>query len=51
MLAREITNLACLRLGRIAGRLLAALGGVQVSEGAGAVAVGGNRGVMDVVDC
>ena len=51
MLASEITDLARLGLGRIAGRLLAALGGVQVSEGAGAVAVSGNRGVVDVVDC
>ena len=51
MLAREITDLAGLRLSRVARRLFAALVWVQVSEGTRAVAVGGDRRVVDVVDC
>lgn len=49
VLAAEITDLAGLRLGRIAERVFAALVGVEMGEGAGAVAVGGNGLVVDVV--
>ena len=48
--ACKITDLACLGLGGVARGFFAALVGVQVGEGAGAVAVGGNGGVVDVVD-
>ncbi len=51
MFAREITDLACLGLGRVTRRLLAALVGVQVSEGASAVAVSRDGLVVNVVYC
>jgi len=49
MLAGQIAHLACLRLGRVAGRHLAADVGVKMGKGAGAVAVGGDGLVVDVV--
>ena len=50
MLACEITNLTCSRLSRVAGRCLSADVWVKMSHCAGAVAVGGDGGVVDVVD-
>ncbi len=51
MFTGKVADLACLGLGRITRRNLAAHVGVQVGEGAGAVAVGRYGLVMDVVDC
>lgn len=51
MFARKVTNLACLGLGRVTRRDLAAYVGVQVGERAGAVAIGRDGLIMDVVDC
>lgn len=51
MFTGKVADLACLGLGRITRRNLAAHVGVQVGEGAGAVAVGRHGLVMDVVDC
>lgn len=48
--AGQVAHLACLRLGRVAGGDLAAEEGVEVGEGAGAGAVGGDGLVVDVVD-
>ena len=50
MLADQVPNLAHLRCARVAGRDLAAHVGVQVGAGAGAVAVRGDGGFVDVVD-
>lgn len=50
VLAREITDLAGLRLAGIAWWFLAPDVWVLVSQGSGAVTVRGNRLVMDVVD-
>lgn len=49
VLAGQIADLACLRHGWVAWGHLAADVGVLVGEGAGAVAVGGDGLVMDVV--
>lgn len=49
VLAREITDLAALRLVGVTGGILAALVGVKVSKRLGAVAILGNRLVVDVV--
>lgn len=50
MLAREITNLACLRVEFVAGRDLAANGRIEMSKGSGAVTIGWNWLIMDVVN-
>lgn len=50
MLAREVADLAGRGVRGVAGRGLTAGVGVQVGLGAGAVAVGGDRLVVDVVD-
>lgn len=49
MLASQVANLAGLGREGVAGGLGATLVGVEVSERAGAVAVGGDGGVVDVV--
>lgn len=49
ILAAEVTDLAGGRLGGIARGLIAAVGGIQVAESRGAVAVGGGLGV-DMID-
>lgn len=49
MLAGQVADLAFLRRTRVAGWGLAALGGVEVGEGLGAVAVGRHGLVVDVV--
>lgn len=51
MFTRKVADLACLGLGRITRRNLAAHEGVQVGESAGTVAVSRYGLVMDVVDC
>lgn len=48
--AGEVADLAGLRLGGVAGGLFAALVGVEVGARRGAVAVGGDGLVVDVVD-
>lgn len=51
VLAGQVADLARLRARGVAGGHLAALEGVEVREGPGAVAVGGDGLVVDVVDC
>ena len=50
VLPRQITDLARLRLRRIARRHLATHVRIQMSERTGAVAVGRNGLIMDVID-
>lgn len=50
VLATQVTDLACLRLRHIARGIFAALVGVKVGEGFGAVAAGGHGGNVDMVD-
>jgi len=49
VLAGQIADLALFRCGRIAWWALASLGGVEVGQGSGAIAVGRHWGVVDVV--
>lgn len=51
VLATQVTDLASLRLRLIARRIFAALVGVKVGEGFGAVAAGGHGSNVDMVDC
>lgn len=50
VLAGQITDLTIVRSGGVAGRLLGTVVRVEMGAGEGAVAVGGNRIVVDVVD-
>lgn len=49
VLAGQIADLALFRCGRVARWALASLGGVEMSQSSGAVAVGRHWGVVDVV--
>lgn len=51
MFTRKVADLACLGLGRITRRNLAAHVGVQVAEGGGAVAISRYGLIMNVVNC
>lgn len=50
MFAGEVARLAALRAGGVAEGDFAAAGGVEVGEGGGAVAVGGDGLLVDMVD-
>lgn len=50
VLASQVTGLACLGCSYLAWVVLAAVGGVEVTKGGGAVAIGWDWEVVDVVD-